>query len=163
VTPLPPGVERVAQAAAASPFDAAALCAAIDAFVQPVTQHALFTINRLDASALRLTRVYSSDPVAYPPGGGKDKRGTPWGQQVLIDKQPFVGEGVQAIRAFFDDAAAIEALGLRSVLNVPVVEEGACLGTVNLLMRSDRVDGAVRSLGLLAALLAAPALRARTR
>lgn len=161
MSPLPAGVDRIAQAMAAAPFEAATLCAAVDSFIQPVTGHALFTVNRLDAVALRLTRVYSSDPVAYPPGGTKDKRGMPWGQHVLIDKQVFVGEGEQAIRASFNDAAAIAALRLRSVLNVPVVEGGVCLGTLNLLMRSERVSADVKAFGALAALLVAPALRPR--
>ena len=45
-----------------------------------------------------------------------------------------MGEGEDAIQAFFDDHAAIQALGLRSVINVPVVLDGACLGTLNFLM-----------------------------
>jgi GAF domain-containing protein len=157
---LPPGFEAVERASAAAPFDAVRLCEAIDAFARPVLQQALCTVNRLDAQALRLTRLYSSNPVAYPPGGSKDKRGTPWGQHVLLERQVFVGEGAEAIRAFFDDHEAIARLQLRSVINVPVVFGQQCLGTLNLLMRSERVPPAQVKFARLLGLLLLPALRA---
>lgn len=150
---LPPGLGAVERASAASPFDATALCQAIDALAQPVLRHSLCTVNRLDAQQLRLTRLYSSNPVAYPPGGSKDKRGTSWGQQVLVERSVFVGEGTDAIRAAFDDHEAIARLQLRSIVNVPVVFEDKCLGTLNLVMQAETVEpGQVefaRLLGLL--------------
>lgn len=133
---VPADIEGVLRASRAAPFDATRLCAAVDAFAQPVMLHQLCTVNRLDAGQLRLTRVYSSNPAAYPPGGTKDKRGTPWGRQVLVEGRVFVGEGAEAIRASFDDHAAIARLALRSVVNVPVVFEQQCLGTLNLLMQA---------------------------
>ncbi|HEY1230987.1 MAG TPA: GAF domain-containing protein, partial [Ramlibacter sp.] len=107
---LPGGLQAVVRASAASPFEPAALCHAVDAFAQPVLRQALCTVNRLDPAQMRLTRIYSSNPAAYPPGGSKDKRGTAWGQQVLLDLRPFVGEGPAAIRAAFDDHEAIARL-----------------------------------------------------
>jgi len=156
--PLPRGLQAVVHASAASPFDPAALCQAVDAFAQPVLRQSLCTVNRLDPVQLRLTRIYSSNPAAYPPGGSKDKRGTPWGQQVLMERRPFVGEGPQAIRAAFDDHEAIARLQLRSVVNVPVVFEQRCLGTLNLLMQSDTVDPGQLEFAQLLALLLLPAL-----
>ena len=65
-----------------------------------------------------------------------------------------MGEGEDAIQAFFDDHAAIQALGLRSVINVPVVLDGACLGTLNFLMPRPAVSASnlhtARLLGLVA-------------
>lgn len=156
---LPPDVEAIARATAAAPFDPAALCAAVDAFAQPVLRQRLCTVNRLDVRHMRLTRLHSSNPAAYPPGGGKDKRGTPWGQQVLVEQRVFVGEGVDAIRAFFDDHEAIARLELRSVINVPVVFAGETLGTFNVLMQQDQVLPQQVEFARLAALLLVPALR----
>jgi GAF domain-containing protein len=133
---VPTDIEGVLRASRAAPFDTTRLCGAVDAFAQPVMQHQLCTVNRLDAAQLRLTRIYSSNPAAYPPGGTKDKRGTAWGQQVLVERRVFVGEGTDAIRASFDDHDAIARLALRSVVNVPVVFEQQCLGTLNLLMQA---------------------------
>jgi hypothetical protein len=153
---LPPGLDAVERASAADPFDAVALCQAIDAFAQPVLRQSLCTVNRLDAQELRLTRLYSSNPAAYPPGGSKDKRGTPWGQHVLVERRVFVGEGADAIRAAFDDHEAIARLQLRSIVNVPVVSRQQCLGTLNLVMQSERVEQEQVDFARLLAMLLVP-------
>ena len=112
---------------------------------------------------MRVVRLYSSNPEAYPPGGSKDKAGTAWGRHVLQERQVFIGEGEDAIREFFDDHDAIRALGLRSVINVPVVYGGACLGTVNFLMPRPAVSDADEHAARLAGLLALPAFQALER
>ena len=129
---------------------------AVDHLVQPVLQQTLCTVNRYNPQREQLTRLYSSDPLAYPVGGTKGKAGTSWGRQVLHQKQLFIGEGVDAIRQSFDDHATIQALGLRSVINVPVVFQGQCLGTINLLMTSAKVDAAMVQTARLAGVLALP-------
>ena len=62
---------------------------------------------------MELERLFSSNPEAYPPGGRKQKKGTPWGQHVLIEQKIFIGEGTEAIRQSFDDNETIERLGLQ--------------------------------------------------
>jgi GAF domain-containing protein len=148
------GVAAIAAACAGT--DPVALFAAIDAYARPVLRQALCTVNRFDAQRIAVVRLYSSDPVAYPPGGSKQKAGTPWGQHVLLDRQVYVGEGEAAIREFFDDHATIVALGLKSVINVPVVANDVCLGTLNLLMSTERVDSGQVAFARLAGLLAVP-------
>ena len=133
-------VQAIADASAAAPFDPLALCRAVDQHALPLLAHSLCTVNQLNAQTLRLTRLYSSNLEAYPAGGSKDKRGTDWGRQVLSERQLFVGEGTAAIRQSFDDHAAIERLGLQSVINVPIVFEQRCLGTLNLLMAAPVVQ-----------------------
>lgn len=155
---LLPGLDALARAH--DDADRAALCAAVDAQAHPVLGHTLCTVNRYDPERMALARLYSSNPQAYPPGGGKDKRGTPWGRHVLLERRLFVGEGVQAIRQAFDDHAAIEALGLRSVINVPLVARGSCLGTLNFLMPWERVGDDRIAAARLAGLLVLPALLA---
>ena len=93
----------------------------------------LLTATAFDAAAMTVRRLWSSDPAAYPVGGAKPKRDTPWGRQVLLDRRVFVGEGEAAIRDHFADHATILALGLRSVVNVPVLEGDRVLGVLNLL------------------------------
>ena len=128
-----------------------AAMAAIDELARPVLDHRLCTINRFDAEGMRVVRLYSSNEQAYPPGGSKSKAGMPWGQHVLIENRIFVGECPAAIAQAFDDHAAIAALGLRSVINVPVVARGECLGTVNFLMtRAEVLPEHVRFAQLLA-------------
>jgi len=140
--------------------DPQALYAAIDAFARPVLGQRLCTVNRYDPGAMTVVRQYSSNPDAYPPGGMKHKRGTEWGRQVLQERQLFIGQGVDAIRQAFDDHAAIASLGLRSVINVPVVAHGQCLGTVNFLMTADLIAPEHVAVARLAGLLAVPGLLA---
>ena len=158
VTPALAGVHAVALAYAAA--DATAAFAAIDAYARASLEHTLCTVNRYDADAMRVVRLYSSNPKAYPPGGSKDKNGTPWGRHVLLEQRVFVGEGVDAIREFFNDHDAIRELGLQSVINVPVVYDDVCLGTVNFLMPRPKVSDADVDNARLAGLLALPALLA---
>jgi len=155
VTPALAGVDAVARAYAAA--DATAAFAAVDAYARASLEHTLCTVNRYDADAMRVVRLYSSNPEAYPPGGSKDKNGTPWGRHVLLEQRVFVGEGVAAIREFFNDHDAIRELGLQSVINVPVVYGDTCLGTVNFLMTRAQVSEADVEHARLAALLALPA------
>lgn len=131
--------------------DPAAVFAAMDQWSQPVLQQALCTVNRFDSVNMAVVRLYSSDPVSYPPGGSKQKRGMPWGEHVLLQRRIYVGEGPDAIRASFDDHSAILGLGLQSVINIPVVVGDVCLGTVNFLMREARVHDAHVSFARLAA------------
>lgn len=133
---------------------------AIDRYAGIVLAHRLCTINRCDAQRMRVVRLYSSHPQVYPPGGSKDKTGTAWGRHVLLEQRVFVGEGEDAIHAFFDDHAVIERLGLRSVINVPVSCGGICLGTVNFLMPRAALTAADMHMARLAGLLAMPAFLA---
>ncbi|AZS81163.1 GAF domain-containing protein [Achromobacter spanius] len=158
VTPALAGVQAIALAYAAA--DSAAALQAIDAYAHASLEHTLCTVNRFDAASMRVVRLYSSNPQAYPPGGSKDKRDTPWGRHVLLEQRVFVGEGEAAIREFFNDHDAIRKLGLQSVINVPVVYNDVCLGTVNFLMPRPKVSDADVDNARLAGLLALPALLA---
>lgn len=141
----------------------AAAFQAIDDYARLRLAHALCTVNRYDADGMRVVRLYSSNPQAYPPGGSKDKTGTAWGRHVLLEQRVFVGEGEAAIREFFNDHDAIRSLGLQSVINVPVAYDGVCLGTVNFLMPRPALSDDDTHVARLAALLALPAFQALQR
>lgn len=119
---------------------------------------ALFTAMRFHENAMEVERLYSTDTAAYPVGGRKAKRDTPWGRHVLTERKVFVGEGEAAIRAAFDDHATILGLGLRSIVNVPAVYGGACLGTLNFLKREATVSADDVATAKALALMATPAL-----
>ena len=113
---------------------AAATFAAIDAERRRLIGDGLLTISRYDSTRSRLTRIWSSNPDAYPVGGGKDKADTPWTHQVLQRGEVFIGEGPAALAAAFDDHARIAALGLNCIVNVPLLSDaGEVVGTFNLL------------------------------
>ena len=160
--------ESLCDALGSSPDPAQAL-AQVEAARQALLGPGLLTVN-LDATRpgdppgeIHLQRGWSSNLAAYPVGGRKRKVLTPWTEQLLVRGEIFIGEGEEALASAFDDHARIASLGLRSVINVPLIEDGRCRATFNVLgtrpgWRREEV-AAVRLL----ALLAAPfALRLRT-
>lgn len=115
------------------------LCHGIDQIAMALLDRELLTVNIFYPEHMELERLYSSNPEAYPPGGRKQKKGTAWGQHVLIDQQIFIGEGTEAIRQSFDDHETIARLGLQSVINIPITRNAVCLGTLNILMKHPHV------------------------
>jgi len=142
-------VETLAAGAGKSP---AALFKAIEDVATRRVGAGLVTMMRHDAVASTVERLYSSNHQAYPVGGKKAKRDTAWGRKVLIEHRVLVSAGDAALRESFDDHATIIALGLHSCVNVPLVSEGKCIGTLNVCAaRSEWNDdevARVRALGL---------------
>lgn len=131
-----------------------ATLAGIDRLGAAAIGHCLFSANAFRIESMQVERLYSSNPDAYPVGGRKNKKATAWGQRVLIDRQVFTGEGEADIRAAFDDHALMHSLGVRSIINVPVVWRDACLGVLNFACPSptlqDRQIASARMFGLIA-------------
>ena len=120
-----------------------ALLDRIESASRDAVGHALFTITRFDPAALEVERVHSSNPLAYPIGGRKQKRDTEFSRRILLRGETVVCEGDAEIAALFDDHALIRSLGLHSSINVPVLSyDGSCIGVVNFLMADDRVTAA---------------------
>ena len=92
----------------------------------------LFTAMRYLASG-EVERVHTSDPAAYPLGGRKPRRDTPWSRQVLVRGEPYYANDAAGIRFAFEDAEKILGLGLGAVINMPVKDGERVLGTLNFL------------------------------
>jgi GAF domain-containing protein len=92
----------------------------------------LYTAMRYLANG-EVERVHSSEPVAYPLGGRKPRRDTPWSRQVLVRGEPYYANDTAGIRFAFEDAEKILELGLGAVINVPVKDGERVLGTLNFL------------------------------
>jgi hypothetical protein len=120
-------------AALRTPEQPRGICEALDKVSGDVIGHRLFTVMRFHNAQAEVERIYSNMPSAYPAGGRKKKKDTAWAGHVLSDMKVFRGVDAAAIRAAFDDHATILGLGLGAVLNIPVVFDGRCLGTMNLL------------------------------
>ena len=150
-------LETLRQAAAAT-GQPQALLVAIGRVAEEAMGCALFTVMRFHEDAMEVERLYSTDTAAYPLGGRKTKRDTPWGRHVLTERKVFVGEGEAAIRAAFDDHATIFGLGLRSIINVPAVYGDVCFGTLNFLKRKATMSADDVAVATALALIAAPAL-----
>jgi hypothetical protein len=118
----------------------------------------LFTAMRYLPATDEVERVYTTDAAAYPVGGRKGKRDTAWSRQVLGAGEPYFANDEPGIRAAFDDADKILALGLGSVINVPVRHDGKIVGTLNFLREAGGYSPADVPKALALAPLAAEAL-----
>jgi GAF domain-containing protein len=144
-------IEALSAGAAQSP---AALFDAIAQVAVRRVDAGLVTVMRHDAAQSTVQRLFSSNPQAYPVGGRKLKRDTGWSRAVLAEHRVLVSAGDAAIRESFDDHAIIFGLGLHSCVNVPLVSQGSCVGTLNVLAArpdwSEDQVATVRALGLAA-------------
>ena len=93
----------------------------------------LFTIMRVDMSAMLASRSYSSDPVSYPASGTKPVEMNPWFDIVHGKQESFVANTPEDIAAVFPDHELIGSLGCGSVVNLPVILGGRLVATVNML------------------------------
>lgn len=118
----------------------------------------LITIMSYDAQRHEVERVYTNMPDVYPLGGRKRKQGTAWAQQILQDLKPFRAATSQGIREAFDDHAVMTALGLGSILNIPIAYDGVCIGTMNLTHKEGWYTSRHESIGVLIGAFLAPAL-----
>jgi hypothetical protein len=134
------------------------ICRALDKVSGEVIGHRLFTVMRFHGAQSEVERIYSNLPSAYPAGGRKKKKDTGWAGHVLGDMKVFRGTEADDIRSAFDDHATILGLGLGSVLNIPVVFGGRCLGTMNLLHQAGWYRPEDEAVGLLLAVFLIPVL-----
>ena len=149
--------------------DPGAALAIVEAVRQQLLGDGLLTINldvtspEAEPGVVELQRAWSSRPDRYPVAGRKRKTLTPWTRQLLVRAEVFIGEGDEALAQVFDDHALISALGLRAVVNVPLLEDGRCAATFNVLVTRARWTPQEIALVRLLALLATPwVLRARS-
>lgn len=131
----------------------------------------LFTVTALDRPASVSRRVYTSHPVEYPVTGTKPMTSDDWSKHVIEGKQTFVANRTADFAPYFGDHALINSLGCHSAVNIPVIDAGLVVATVNLLdvenhFTPDRVARlkalvAERTPEILAALRSSPALTGR--
>jgi len=99
--------------------------------IAKVVPFKVLTVLKLDPATLRSVRLYSSEP-SYPIGGTKQHVRSAWSAAILERKTVFVAHDLAALRSTFPDSAAIEATGCGSIIAVPIVLDGAVVGTMNL-------------------------------
>ena len=133
---------------------------AVDALVQTIMGHRLFTIMRVHESSMEVERVYSSNLAAYPVGGRKPKRGTPWSKVVLDRGEVFVARTPDEVREAFADYELIFSLGVGSIMNIPIGYRGRRWGTMNISNEAHWFRDQDAAAGLLIAPLLVPALMA---
>jgi len=136
----------------------ALLYAAIDALVQEVIGHRLFTLMKAHEASSEVERIYSSNPAAYPVGGRKEKRGTPWSRAVLDRGEIFIARTPEEVRGAFADYDLIFSLGIGAIMNIPLAYRGRRLGTMNISHESGWFTDADAEAGRLIAPFVVPSL-----
>ena len=93
----------------------------------------LFTVTAHDFDAMLFRRIHSSHPVEYPVSGTKPLTRDGWYDHCITGQQVFVANTTPEFAKYFFDHALITSLGLGSCINIPVINGGRVLGTINLL------------------------------
>lgn len=96
------------------------------------------TTERDAAGQVLLQRFYSSAASTFPVAGAKRKTLTLWSDCLFRQGKPFVGEGEQVLARTFDDFDQMRAYGLRSVVNVPLMQGALCFATFNVFGACER-------------------------
>lgn len=122
---------RRCTAALAAAGQPAAIYAAVEAALQTLVGHRLFTLLVVDGD--EVARIHSSNPAAYPVSGRKPMNRTKWGDVVLRDRRVWVAKSRPDIEWAFFDHKLIFSLGLGACINVPVAWDGRTVGTMNVL------------------------------
>ena len=93
----------------------------------------LFTVTVQDVAVGVVRRAYRSHPVDYPVSGTKPIGQDAFTQQVLVEGRPFVANSTAEFAHLFPDHDRITALGCHAAMNIPVIDGGTVLGTINIL------------------------------
>lgn len=127
----PSGLAGFMAVAAAGPAER--VFRALDDQVQAEVGAIISTCTTFDMATALAWRVFTNQPEAYPLTEPKPVTPNLWTRRVLDERQVFVGNSLNDIRAVFPDHEVIRSLGCGSVVNLPVSLSGVFLGTVNLL------------------------------
>lgn len=89
------------------------------------------TTARHPKNEVWLQRFYSSEVRAWPVKGSKRKPLNHWAEMLFVRGQIFVGEGPRTLERWFDDHVQMQSIGLKSVINVPLMQGPLCYATFN--------------------------------
>jgi GAF domain-containing protein len=123
----------------------------------------LFTVTTVEEAAGLARRVFTSHPVDYPLSGTKPLTRDGWYDTTIAGRQTFVANTPPEFAKYFFDHALIVSLGLGSCINVPVVDGGKVVGTVNILAEAEHFSPAKLAAYQALVAEAAPGLAAELR
>ena len=117
--------------------DAATGLQQVDRLRREIAGESLFSIQRnvttqaSPAGEIQLQRFYSSLAEHFPVHTPKRKTLTPWTDCLFLQGRVFVGEGEDVLAGTFDDYEQMRPFGVRSVVNVPLMQGNLCFATFN--------------------------------
>jgi len=126
----PPNAVRILFEAMRTPGQPAAFYGVLKELLAENVGFQFVTIFVIDGG--ETLRVFSTEPRLYPEGERKPMAATDWGDHVLRQQRSFLANDAEAVKRTFFDHERIASLGCGSVMSVPVVYDGRCLGVINL-------------------------------
>ena len=106
---------------------------AIEALAQKTLGHKACSFFRYVDATAEVERIHSSTPASHPVGGRKRIADYPSNQAVLAKGQIYVARNRDEVGATYKDKEKIFALGVSSIMNVPVRHAGRNIGAMNLM------------------------------
>lgn len=103
----------------------------------------LVTVTARDPADGSFLRLYSSQPGAYAAQGRKPANETDWSRHVIDEHKTFVANDYESLAKAMFDHEQIRALGMESIVNIPVVVTGEVIGTLNCLAGPGHFDDAI--------------------
>jgi GAF domain-containing protein len=105
--------------------------------IQTLARCKEITVLTLDTKRGEACRVFSSTPDVFPLFGTKRIPGGQWTDLVVKEQVPALFIGTEQIRGTFSDHKQILSHGIRAVLNVPILSENYCVGSINCLFQEE--------------------------
>ena len=124
--------------------------------------YGLYTITHVLPGGREVERLHSTNHAAYAVGGRKPVQQNAFRDQLFGAQKAFLGRKPADFAPYFPDHEFIVSLGLGSVINVPLIFDGAALGSVNILDREDAYDEAHVDKATAIARMVVPALLGRS-
>lgn len=118
---------------AAEAPDARQVLVAAAALAQQSLRFRQCSIFRYIHATAEVERIYSTSLGSHPPGGRKRIADYPHNQAVLARGEIYVAGDRDAVARTYRDFERIFALGVTSIMNVPVRHGGRNLGALNLM------------------------------
>ncbi len=100
----------------------------------------LFTVMDYVASQNMGRRCYSNDPESYPTSAWIPLSENNWFDCVVRHRKTYVANDIEQIAQDFADADLIASLGCEAIVNLPLVQGGEVIATVNLLNSAGYFD-----------------------
>lgn len=107
--------------------------AAVDALAKRTLGHHQCSIFRYLHESEEVERIHTSTAGSHPVGGRKRIADYPHNQQVLARGDIYVAADRAAVARTYKDPERIFALGVTSIMNVPVRLNGSNVGALNLM------------------------------
>ncbi len=156
--PIPAAPIAAVQAIVAEAREPRQILIAVEALARQVLGYRGATMFRYIDATAEVERIHSSDLIAYPVGGRKQVAAYPVNQAVLARGEVYVAADREAVKGTYKDFDKIFALGVTSIMNVPVRLAGRNIGALNVFGEAGQFDAAAKRKGQVLAALMIPAI-----